>query len=152
MAKGKDVPSATPARTPATLKKQSSSSKNQSSIMGFFSKTPSGTQPARTASQTPSQSSTKSAPSTNNKLVPKPSIFKVSAAQSVTPIPSSDAIEGPSSDDEMVNSVSTKVDNTALPSPLSSAKSKIQQNANGMAYSSPSRKVCHLLNSILYDC
>lgn len=39
----------------------------------------------------------------------------------------------------MLNSVCTKVDNVALPSPLSSAKG--EQDVNGTTFSSPSRKV-----------
>jgi len=99
MAKGKEV-DATPARPAPALKRQSSSavsSKNQASIMGFFSKTPN-------TARTVSQSSAASTPSASAIAKPtrKTSLFPKTAGKSTnTAIPSSDANQ--ESDDDRVS-------------------------------------------------
>jgi hypothetical protein len=95
------------------VKKQGSSvasSKNQSSILGFFSKTPSHGLPVlKKDAKTESSPATLAEASTskaNAAATPKPaasmkkSFLKKATARNATPVPSSDAPELPSSQDE----------------------------------------------------
>lgn len=149
----------TPSRPTSTLKKQGSSvasSKNQSSILGFFSKTPNNVtlpvlkkeiktegSPATLAEA----SATKTNGTTNSKATPTPtakkSFLKKASAQNVTPVPSSDAPDLPSSQEE--NRTVGEVEITLL-SRRTSAKTNIQRGngSNDFPFSSPSRRVCIL--------
>lgn len=138
MAKDKGA-NATPARLPPALKKQSSSAKNQSSILGFFSKGPAGNGSAEknssiTIKGTPSTSDTSKDQSSP---VTKQPAFRKTVAKNLTPVPSSDAA-APSSPG---NDVTNEVEYTGLPSSSTPAKSDGKQDTLGVMFSSPSRKV-----------
>jgi DNA mismatch repair protein MSH6 len=150
MVKTEDGVETTPARPPPSLKKQSSSTgsaKNQRSILGFFSKTPSnGTQAVPNGSQ---KTNGLSAASNGNPKLPsstskKPTFSKVKS-HNITPVPSSDPAGFPSSQENVANGAEDEVDNGLL-SPVTPAKLKIKQdvNDNNLAvFSSPSRRVSH---------
>lgn len=148
MAKTEDKIAETPARPPPSLKKQNSSAasnKNQRSILGFFS---------RAASTTPQAGSTVvqkanglSATSNGNAKLPsassKKSTFAKAKGQNITPLPSSDPADIPSSQENVSNDVLDEVEN-GMPLPLTPAKSNIKQGDKGShvaEFSSPSRRV-----------
>jgi DNA mismatch repair protein MSH6 len=149
MAKTKDNSDSTPARPPPSLKKSSSSTasdKNQRSILGFFSKAAtSGPKIATAAASEATGVSVKSNGVTASKpssIYKKPAFTKAKA-QNVTPVPSSDAVEAPSSQEDTSKDISDEVE-IGLPSPLTPAKSNSKQVVNGqnaVDFSSPSRKV-----------
>ena len=86
--------STTPARTPASKKQAgtaaSSATKNQSSILGFFSKTPTTGLPVLKKTGTPTEKPAASATKTNGTAK---ALKRVAAG---TPVASSDAVEPPS--------------------------------------------------------
>ncbi|KAF7867339.1 hypothetical protein EAF04_005422 [Stromatinia cepivora] len=141
----------TPARPPPSLKKQNSSigsSKNQASILGFFSKKPATTPTPKTSADAPggilqpngSANSTKSTPKPSS-TVKKPQ-FKKSVQKSVTPVPSSDNIEPASSQENENGGIPTEVEDCSS-SPPAPGKSVAEQlvDINGLVLaSSPSRK------------
>ncbi|KAA8576113.1 hypothetical protein EYC84_006275 [Monilinia fructicola] len=141
----------TPARPPS-LKKQNSSvgsSKNQASILGFFSKKPAATPTPKPSADLPagvlqpnsSANSTKSTPKPNS-TVKKPQ-FKTPIQKRAAPVPSSDNIEPDSSQENENGGIPTEVDGTTS-SPPAPAKSIAEQivDINGLVLaSSPSRKV-----------
>ena len=139
--KASSVPARTPsAKTPAPQKLGSAvSTGKQQSILGFFSKAAStpptaGSVGSRTKPNTCLTDVTNKSNSFANKRGP------------ITPVPSSDAIEPPSSQENLHTSV--KVVNQSLPSPLTPAERLVQQAstsnkpAPAVPSSSPSRKVC----------
>lgn len=136
---------ATPARQPSSKQNSSAASiKNQSSILGFFSKAASnGTQ---TAPSSGLKANGLSASSNGNPKLPsassKKSTFTKARTQNVTPLPSSDPVDPSSSQENAINGVADEVDN-GLPSPLTSAKSGVKQDVevNLGQFSSPSRRV-----------
>ena len=128
---------------PPSLKKSSSSSKNQTSIAGFFRKRDSETASSATPKINGSALPVHSSPKKNG--FKKPS---VTSSQSLTPAPSSDAVE---EKDEETDVKPIKVDgnhkSNGLPSPITPAsavtidKSTVDEIAPKGFYS-PSRKVC----------
>ena len=132
---------ATPANSVPSLKKSNSSSRNQTSIAGFFKK--------KTAEDSPSRT-----PKINGSTTPINSLPKKSDAnnsskgsnQSLTPAPSSDAIDEINYEDsELVKSNGSDGPN-GLPSPITPAggvESAHRADENGVSASfySPSRKV-----------
>ncbi|KAI0002351.1 DNA mismatch repair protein Msh6 [Xylariaceae sp. FL0662B] len=122
----------TSAKTPSLSRKPSSATsstgKQQKSILGFFSKTPS----QKNNSPPCLQESTKSNSLQLNK---KPS--------NITPVPSSDALEPSSSQENHDSTATVKVFDDSLPSPATSTEVKIEQAVLPKATmdSSPSRKV-----------
>lgn len=131
---------ATPAKPAPALKKQNSSSTKQSSILGFFSKGPASIgstakKPANDSNGTPINGTPKAQIST----VTKQPAFKKTIARNPTPVPSSDAA-APSSQE---NGETDEVEDIGLPSPMTPAKRNVKQDINGVAFSSPSRKVSH---------
>ncbi|KAL3427447.1 DNA mismatch repair protein msh6 [Phlyctema vagabunda] len=118
---------ATPARAPPSLKKQSSSassSKNQASILGFFSKASTNGTPKTSANALKDSGSANAVNSTPKSVAPvKKPAFRKTVVKAATPVPSSDAIGPPSSQEN---------ENGGIPS----------EGVNGAvgAMSSPSRK------------
>ncbi|PQE17939.1 dna mismatch repair msh6 protein [Rutstroemia sp. NJR-2017a WRK4] len=106
MARNRNNEETTPARSTPTLKKQSSSvasTKNQASILGFFSKKPASTPTPSTSTSTNDGVLQPNGSVNSNKSTPKPTgtvkkpLFRKSAQKSTTPVPSSDNIEPGSS-------------------------------------------------------
>lgn len=134
----------TPARPPPTLRNgQSSSTGRQQSILGFFSKNSVGT-PANGPSELSSIRKDMSSPclkettKSNSMAASKPR----HRAQHITPVPSSDAIE-PLSSQENRSAGMLKVVDDKPPLPLGPAETIPQQPvaAKTAVNSSPSRKV-----------
>ena len=130
---------ATPNRPPPALKKQGSSAKNQSSILGFFSKGPatSGSAAKNYSNITKDTSSPNVGLKTERSSMTKQPAFKKTVARNPTPVPSSDAA-APSSPE---NHATDEVEGIGLPSPVTPAKIDGKQDTHGVAFSSPSRKV-----------
>jgi DNA mismatch repair protein MSH6 len=155
------------ARTPAraAVRKPAPSTGKQQSILGFFAKTPSARTP--TPSSTPStvrpsaakarsggaaggdggddNDTTLSSPCLRETKANARSVsVKAAKAAQITPVPSSDPAEPPSSQENAASDygASTKVPKNALPSPLTPAETA-QKAANRLAIpsSSPTRKV-----------
>ena len=152
MGKTDETVASTPARPPS-LKKQNSSaasSKNQRSILGFFSKTAPAT-PQADSIIVPKTNGLSATSNGNAKLpaaISKKSRFAKSKGQNITPLPSSDPADIPSSQENVSNDVSDEVEN-GLPSPLTPAKSNIKQGVKGSRvadFSSPSRRVCLVIS------
>lgn len=138
----------TPAR-PLPLKKGNSSGvsdKNQRSILGFFSKAASN----NTQSSTKENSKSNGTSSANNSvtvqkasLLPQRAALSKAKIQNLTPVPSSDAADVPSSQEGVVDDGLEEVD-IGLPSPTTPAKSNIEQAVKGKSvadFSSPTRRV-----------
>jgi DNA mismatch repair protein MSH6 len=145
MVKIKDPSETTPARPPS-LKKQNSSAasnKNQRSILGFFSKTASNdTKLILNSGQKFNILANGNAKSSSVEPSKKPA-FSKAKSHNITPVPSSDAAQPPSSQDESMDEGLNEVDNGLL-LPLTPVESNIKQVGKGkhMAeLSSPSRKV-----------
>ena len=135
------TPNGTPA-PPPSLKKSTSSSKNQTSIAGFFKK----------ASMQPSANGTARP---NSAILPVNGLSKMSgtknstrgSSQSLTPAPSSDAAQAPH--DEIVQPESVEVNgkgpSNSLPSPVTpSSVAAVENQVDVRApkgFYSPSRKV-----------
>lgn len=148
----------TPARTPSTAKKTNnstlSSTGKQQSILGFFSK--STTQSGSNAS-TPASKATPSATPKQSKPSP-PSCLKETTTKSnslsfakrpttLTPVPSSDAVEPLSSQENRdAVHVDAKLSSDSLPSPGSSDDDKAAVDVKPVTNSSPSRKVRSLFH------
>lgn len=147
-------------RTPSTpnppsLNKTSSSqsSKNQKSIVGFFQKrsaltSPSSTQLASTNRDSP-VSSVQSDKSNSVKKVAR------GLSQSLTPAPSSDALEEDSSDDRAETKEQSAEKDNGLPSPITPVSDAAAGNIPPstikvtLNYNSPSRKVSSFIIIIL---
>lgn len=144
-----EKPASAPARTPA---KTPSSTAKQQSILGFFSKAsqpkpkPNAGAPASSASATPSTSKADKVPSTCLKETTKANSLSFAKRPStITPVPSSDAAEPLSSQENVdVMTVDSKVPIDSLPSPKSPAELDHQPASTPtvLGSSSPSRKVC----------
>ncbi|KAB8287896.1 hypothetical protein EYC80_010254 [Monilinia laxa] len=142
---------ATPARPPPSLKKQTSSvgsSKNQASILGFFSKKPAATPTPKTPTDLPAGvlQSNSSANSTKSTLKPNSTVkkpqFKKPVQNRATPVPSSDNIEPDSSQENENGGIPTEVDDTTSspPAPAQSVAEQIVDIKGLVLASSPSRK------------
>lgn len=152
------APARTPAKTPSAVKKSSSfnSSSNtlpsstgkQQSILGFFAKAstpakPNGSTPTTKPTTTPRAPSSTCLKETTTK---SNSLSFAKHPSTITPVPSSDAVE-PLSSQENMDSVplDSKVPIDSLPSPGASSEVDEQSPvvAKAPATSSPSRKVRH---------
>jgi DNA mismatch repair protein MSH6 len=108
MVKQEPSSSATPARLPPSLKKQSSSTSSngppsgQRSIASFFSRTPSNGTPKSTANVLTANDSSTNVNAMAKPNVPSKPAFKKSKVKDITPVPSSDAV-GPNSSQENEN-------------------------------------------------
>ncbi|APA06987.1 hypothetical protein SS1G_04335 [Sclerotinia sclerotiorum 1980 UF-70] len=141
----------TPARPPPSLKKQNSSvgsSKNQASILGFFSKKPASTPTRKPSTDAPGGILQPNGSANSSKSTPKPSStvkrpqFKKSVQKSVTPVPSSDNIEPPSSQENKNGGIPTEVDDcsSSPPAPAEKAAEQLADIDGLVLASSPSRK------------
>ncbi len=143
MGKAKD---ATPARTPSSLKKQNSSagpSSNQRTIHNFFGKKADGGTPSSSNGVSLASGTSKNVNSSKASLPPKKPAFKKTLIKNPTPVPSSDAIEPPSSQENVNGGIPEEVEESGLLSPKPPAK-RVLKVSNGPALvlgSSPSRKV-----------
>lgn len=148
-----EKPASAPARTPA---KTPSSTAKQQSILGFFSKAsqpkpkPNAGAPASSASATPSTSKADKVPSTCLKETTKANSLSFAKRPStITPVPSSDAAEPLSSQENVdVMTVDSKVPIDSLPSPKSPAELDHQPASTPtvLGSSSPSRKAKKAVN------
>ncbi|KAF4626298.1 hypothetical protein G7Y89_g11862 [Cudoniella acicularis] len=146
MGKSKDATAATPAKAPPSLKKQNSSagpSSQQRTINSFFTKAPASSTPNSSSGglKANGTSNAANAMAKTNGSLKKPA-FKKSAVKNPTPVPSSDAMGPPSSQENENGGIPKEVKN-ALPSPMTPAKKIVEQVMNGSALalgSSPSRK------------
>src|SRR5580700_7514707 len=130
MAKIKESSEATPGRPPPSKKQSSStaSDKNQRSILGFFSKA------APTDAKLVLNSGQKSnilakGNAKSNSSEPHKNPFPKARSQNVTPVPSSDAAQPPSSQDESIENELNEVVKS-LPSLPTSAGSNSKQVGN----------------------
>jgi DNA mismatch repair protein MSH6 len=129
---------------PSSTMKQTSSagSTKNGSILSFFSRASNGTPNSATGVRTASsEAKGVNSLAKQNVSVKKPA-FKKTITNTVTPVPSSDAM-GPSSSQENENGgIPEEIEETSLPSPMTPAKNVVAQVVNGKALdSSPSRKV-----------
>lgn len=138
--------STVPAKTPTSTGKQQS-------ILGFFSKA--STQPkAKVNSATPSTNTTKSASASKGSKKSASCLKETTKSNSlsfakrptnITPVPSSDAVE-PLSSQENVDAMvlDTKLSSDSLPSPASpdEVDTKVDVSAKPLPGNSPSRKAC----------
>ncbi|KAJ4397706.1 DNA mismatch repair protein msh6 [Gnomoniopsis smithogilvyi] len=147
----------TPARTPAAKKSNNStlsSTGKQQSILGFFSK--SATQ---SSSNTSTQASKTTSSATIKESNPSPSsCLKETTTKSnslsfakrpttLTPVPSSDAVEPLSSQENRdATHIESKLSSDSLPSPGSSADEKAAVDIKPITQSSPSRKAKKTVN------
>ena len=136
----------TPKANPPTLKKSTSgsqSSKDQKSILGFFqkksaeaSKTPATAQPKINGSILPLNGSRRT-------TLPKGTVR--GSSSSLTPAPSSDALEEPDEKENIKSEVSAPGDMIGLPSPVTPAVSArggvLDEDDVPSSFNSPSRKV-----------
>ncbi|KAH8881671.1 DNA mismatch repair protein Msh6 [Thozetella sp. PMI_491] len=135
----------TPAKTPVAAKKagQTSTGKQQS-ILGFFSKAGGSGNASSPASAKPTSAVKKEAASSPclQETTKSNSMPTIKRPANITPVPSSDAIEPPSSQE---NLTIAKVVDENLPSPVSPAEIIIKQAPANLA-SSPSRKTKKAVN------
>jgi len=140
MAPSTKTPNGTPSAPPASLKKSTSSSKNQTSIAGFFRKAQ-GT-----------QASTNDAPRLHSSTLPINGLAKKGAnrgsSQSLTPAPSSDAVAPEDvKEEENIKPVKRNGNvSNGLPSPITPASAVNAGDGVGddvvpKGFYSPSRKV-----------
>ncbi|KAK4153972.1 muts domain V-domain-containing protein [Chaetomidium leptoderma] len=144
------TPAKTPAKTPSTAKKAPSTGKQQS-ILGFFSRPgaaggASGVSPSPTTKST-STSKRDTSPQCLKETTRANSMLGPRRTTTVTPVPSSDAIE-PSSSQENRDASTVKVASMDHPSLLTSAKisQKSSISAKANLHSSPSRKTKKAVN------
>lgn len=140
MARGENAAQSSPA-APPTLKKSTSSSqsmKNQSSIQSFFSKKAPSINPAHGTPNIGQASASNGIPHRNPKSAPNRG-----SSQSLTPAPSSDALEPPSSPSDEIK-IKKEPTGHGLPSPVTPANGDVpsEEASETIVYSSPSRKVC----------
>ncbi len=140
MARGQNAAQSSPA-APPTLKKSTSSSqsmKNQSSIQSFFSKKAPGINSANGTPNIGQASASNGIPHRYPKSAPNRG-----SSQSLTPAPSSDALEPPSSPIDAMT-VKKEPIGHGLPSPITPANGDVpsEEASEPVVYSSPSRKVC----------
>ena len=150
MAGSARLPQSAPAATPPLLKKSTSgsqSSKDQKSILGFFQKKAS--EVPKTASTAQSKANGTALPLNRSRrtTLPKPPLR--GSSSSLTPAPSSDALEEPDEFSIGVDDLVAADDFTGLPSPITPAISAInvgtlKEEDVSSSFNSPSRKVCAL--------
>ncbi|RYO84851.1 hypothetical protein DL766_001525 [Monosporascus sp. MC13-8B] len=131
------------AATPSLSRKPSSTSatgKQQKSILGFFSKASKDT----TASPTPATTIASSSPCLKETTKSNSLHLNRKPSKNITPVPSSDALEPSSSQENMDSATTVKVPRRdSLPSPATPAEVVIKQAVSAKAAvtdSSPSRK------------
>ena len=141
----------TPSAQPPSLQKSNSSSqsaKNQRSIMGFFQKKSSDAPDAELANLPKANGLNLPINSTKSRNSAKPATR--GSSSSLTPAPSSDAIEEPDEDTASSYKYSRKSDGNGLPSPVTpistmAANGKQQRNGS-TSFNSPSRKAKKVIN------
>jgi len=135
---------ATPARTPSSLKKQNSSagpSSTQRTIHNFFGRKADGGTPSSSNGVSLASDTSKSVNSKAS-LPPKKPAFKKTLVKNPTPVPSSDVIEPPSSQENENGGIPEEVEESGLPSPKPLTKRvKVASGPLLVLGSSPSRKV-----------
>lgn len=127
----------TPAKTPSLKRQPSSSSGTQKTIVQFFSKSASKPTPKPAAKGPDSSPCLRESTRTNE-------LPKVKQPPSMTPVPSSDAME-PSSSQENMDGTGLKVAQDSLPSPSTPAETvtpQVSRSRPVLPSSSPTRKVC----------
>ena len=142
------ISDSSPAASTPTLKKSTSgsqSSKNQKSILGFFQKR--ATDPSQTSN---SGSSKPNGLSTYSNEVKKKTLAKIpvrGSSQSLTPAPSSDALEELDVLDEILHKKGMRSEENGLPSPITPVPgvggdgSQDVEPSSSLTFSSPSRQV-----------
>ena len=134
--------STTPA-PPASLKKQASSSSKNGSILSFFSKAPNGTPNSATGVWKPASES-KTGNDVGKPCVPvnKP-VFKKTISKITTPVPSSDALCPPSSQENEDEDTPREVHSLNMLAILNGANLIVAQQSKStmLMDSSPTRKV-----------
>jgi len=140
----------TPAKTPSTAKKTAptGSTGKQSSILGFFSRASGGNAAANSSPLASSQRTPTLKKETSSQCLKEStktnSIPLSKRPSNITPVPSSDAVE-PWSSQENRESSPVKVVSNCLPSRVFLAKTKLEQaTPKPTMASSPTRKVCNL--------
>ncbi|KAI9816035.1 MAG: DNA mismatch repair protein msh6 [Pycnora praestabilis] len=153
MAQSRGMKNSSPATLPSVLKKSTSgsqSAKNQKSILGFFSKS-AGEDLTTEVDVGPRHKrspivlnghSTEDAPT----RLKKPAL-KRGSSQSLTPAPSSDIVDDPSSQEGSIQNA-PKATHNALPSPITPADTESLHHDVGGAFtfSSPSRKAKRIVS------
>lgn len=135
-------------KTPSLVKRSSSSMSTtgkQQSILGFFSKSSQNGTPTNTSTKSTNKATPVANPSPclkENTNLNSLQLNKKPKPANLTPVPSSDAIE-PSSSQENHSDTTVKVYKSPLPSPVTPAELHIKQVAPAKMVlgSSPSRKV-----------
>ena len=136
------------AKLPQTPSLKKSSSSKQTSIAGFFQKTPAATSGKSSTNKTPALPVRQSPAKASNRST-------THSLQSLTPAPSSDAPE-PNAEEQQDDVSSKKaIRSNALPSPVTPvdiAAKVSQKNArNHSGFSSPSRKVSPMIQDSHLD-
>ena len=140
MAKKENMSSPAP---PAALKKQASSSSKNGSILSFFSKAPNGTPNSATGVWKPN-SEVKSGSDVSKPILPvKKPTFKKTLGKTTTPVPSSDVVGPPSSQENEDEQTPREVIFHDMLAIVTSTNMIVaQQNKSTLVMgSSPSRKV-----------
>ena len=134
----------TPARPPPVSKKAATASGGkQQSILGFFTKTASPATSSPQPRPKPDSTNNASSPCLQETTRSNSMIRKQRPSSKMTPVPSSDAID-PASSQENVPQGSAKLVGDSLPSPLTPAEIPLKQGTGSkmtIASSSPTRKV-----------
>ena len=140
------VPQSTPKANPPTLKKSTSglqSSKDQKSILGFFQKKSAEASKTPATAQRKINSSTLPINGSRRTTLPKGTVR--GSSSSLTPAPSSDALEEPDETENMMIEVSPPGIAIGLPSPITPAVSAVggvlDKDDVPSSFNSPSRKV-----------
>jgi DNA mismatch repair protein MSH6 len=145
MAKIKESSEATPARPPPSKKQSSSaaSDKNQRSILGFFSKAAPNNAKLVLNSGQKSNILTNGNAKSNSSEPPQKTPFPKARTQNITPVPSSDAAQPPSSQDESIQNEPNEVVKSfpSLPTPAGSNSMQVGMVKYVTDFGSPSRKV-----------
>ena len=136
-----------PATQVPSLKKSTSGSQsgqNQKSILGFFQKKEIGSS-QETANGTPKLNGS-GAPSNATEKKTLVQRIPKGPTQSLTPLPSSDALDDEQEDQNEVEVLNHRPKMNGLPSPITPAANASSGNStsfdDGLPFSSPSRKVC----------
>lgn len=133
----------TPAPAPSLKKQSLSAGSKNGSILSFFPKAP--------ANGTPNSfGETKGVNAMAKPQIPvKKPAFKKTTVKNITPVPSSDAVDPSSSQENENGGIPKEVADNGLPSPTTPAKKVQAVNGHAMAFgSSPSRKVRDDINPI----
>ncbi len=140
------VPNSTPTFNPPSLKKSTSgsqSSKDQKSILGFFQKKSAEVPRLATTAQSKVNGSVLPLNGPRKTALPKGAVR--GSSQSLTPAPSSDALEDPDEKENRRENLIAADDVTGLPSPTTPAISVVGAGASEgddvpSSFNSPSRK------------